>query len=153
MHQKLLINQKIQCFSYHWVDYMVNRIINAVKTSGVLKERLFNAAYNSKRQAIMNGMVLTVINVYFCMPCFILCTSNSFNTFLKIYLWFQDFFLPLSFIFSSFSKSDFNAHNIISTIGLGKILFETIFYARWGTWNFDLLVEDTYFLLVKLCSY
>ncbi|KAL4024914.1 hypothetical protein IC575_013287 [Cucumis melo] len=30
-------------------------IINAVKTSGVLKERLFNAAYNSKRQAIMNG--------------------------------------------------------------------------------------------------
>lgn len=58
---------------------MVNRIINAVKTSGVLKERLFNAAYNSKRQAIMNGMVLTVINVYFCMPCFILCTSNSFT--------------------------------------------------------------------------
>ncbi|XP_057541271.1 long chain acyl-CoA synthetase 7, peroxisomal [Amaranthus tricolor] len=30
-------------------------IINAVKTSGVLKERLFNAAYNSKKQAIMNG--------------------------------------------------------------------------------------------------
>ncbi|CAO2832722.1 unnamed protein product [Amaranthus hypochondriacus] len=30
-------------------------IINAVKTSGVLKEKLFNAAYNSKKQAIMNG--------------------------------------------------------------------------------------------------
>lgn len=30
-------------------------ITNAVKTSGVLKERLFNAAYNSKKQAIMNG--------------------------------------------------------------------------------------------------
>ncbi|KAL8540827.1 hypothetical protein ACS0TY_002158 [Phlomoides rotata] len=30
-------------------------IINAVKTSGVLKERLFNAAYNSKKQAVMNG--------------------------------------------------------------------------------------------------
>lgn len=30
-------------------------IINAVKTSGVLKERLFNAAYNSKKQAIMSG--------------------------------------------------------------------------------------------------
>ncbi|XP_042046172.1 long chain acyl-CoA synthetase 6, peroxisomal-like [Salvia splendens] len=30
-------------------------IINAVKSSGVLKERLFNAAYNSKRQAVMNG--------------------------------------------------------------------------------------------------
>lgn len=30
-------------------------IINAVKTSGGLKERLFNAAYNSKRQAIMDG--------------------------------------------------------------------------------------------------
>eukprot|EP00262_Sarcandra_glabra_P017290 TRINITY_DN5870_c0_g2_i1.p1 TRINITY_DN5870_c0_g2~~TRINITY_DN5870_c0_g2_i1.p1 ORF type:complete len:695 (+),score=106.55 TRINITY_DN5870_c0_g2_i1:257-2341(+) len=30
-------------------------IINAVKTSGGLRERLFNAAYNAKRQAIMNG--------------------------------------------------------------------------------------------------
>ncbi|XP_022138276.1 long chain acyl-CoA synthetase 6, peroxisomal-like [Momordica charantia] len=30
-------------------------IINTVKTSGVLKERLFNAAYNAKKQAIMNG--------------------------------------------------------------------------------------------------
>ncbi|XP_010546702.1 PREDICTED: long chain acyl-CoA synthetase 7, peroxisomal isoform X2 [Tarenaya hassleriana] len=30
-------------------------IINAVKTSGVLKERLFRAAFNSKKQAIMNG--------------------------------------------------------------------------------------------------
>ncbi|KAK9732537.1 hypothetical protein RND81_04G005800 [Saponaria officinalis] len=30
-------------------------IVSAVKTSGGLKERLFNAAYNSKKQAIMNG--------------------------------------------------------------------------------------------------
>ncbi|XP_022723130.1 long chain acyl-CoA synthetase 6, peroxisomal-like [Durio zibethinus] len=30
-------------------------IVNAVKSSGPLKERLFNAAYNSKKQAIMNG--------------------------------------------------------------------------------------------------
>ncbi|XAR52595.1 Long-chain-fatty-acid--CoA ligase [Bertholletia excelsa] len=30
-------------------------IINAVKTSGTLRERLFNAAYNSKKQAIVNG--------------------------------------------------------------------------------------------------
>ncbi|KAI5658823.1 hypothetical protein M9H77_27616 [Catharanthus roseus] len=30
-------------------------ITNAVKTSGTLKERLFNAAYNSKKQAIMSG--------------------------------------------------------------------------------------------------
>lgn len=30
-------------------------ITNAVKNSGVLKERLFRAAYNSKKQAIMNG--------------------------------------------------------------------------------------------------
>ncbi|XP_047962847.1 long chain acyl-CoA synthetase 6, peroxisomal-like isoform X2 [Salvia hispanica] len=30
-------------------------ITNAVKSSGVLRERLFNAAYNSKRQAVMNG--------------------------------------------------------------------------------------------------
>jgi hypothetical protein len=32
------------------------RIINAVKSSGVLKERLFRAAYNSKKQALMSGM-------------------------------------------------------------------------------------------------
>ncbi|PIA44855.1 hypothetical protein AQUCO_01700438v1 [Aquilegia coerulea] len=30
-------------------------ITNAVKTSGGLRERLFNAAYNSKKQAILNG--------------------------------------------------------------------------------------------------
>ncbi|XP_027936607.1 long chain acyl-CoA synthetase 6, peroxisomal [Vigna unguiculata] len=30
-------------------------IINAVKTSGGLKERLFNAAYNAKRQALLHG--------------------------------------------------------------------------------------------------
>ncbi|KAK9919832.1 hypothetical protein M0R45_028407 [Rubus argutus] len=31
-------------------------ITNAVKTSGVLKQRLFRAAYNSKKQAIMSGL-------------------------------------------------------------------------------------------------
>ena len=50
---------------------MVNRIINAVKTSGVLKERLFNAAYNSKRQAIMNGTM--EINVFVLCCIHILC--------------------------------------------------------------------------------
>ncbi|KAF3625829.1 Long chain acyl-CoA synthetase 7, peroxisomal [Capsicum annuum] len=30
-------------------------ITNAVQTSGVLKQRLFHAAYNSKKQAVMNG--------------------------------------------------------------------------------------------------
>ncbi|XP_062108388.1 long chain acyl-CoA synthetase 6, peroxisomal-like isoform X1 [Humulus lupulus] len=30
-------------------------ITNAVKTSGTLKEKLFNAAYNAKRQALLNG--------------------------------------------------------------------------------------------------
>lgn len=30
-------------------------IINAVKASGTMKERLFHAAYNSKKQAILNG--------------------------------------------------------------------------------------------------
>ncbi|MCE3050038.1 Long chain acyl-CoA synthetase 7 peroxisomal [Datura stramonium] len=30
-------------------------ITNAVQTSGILKQRLFNAAYNSKKQAVMNG--------------------------------------------------------------------------------------------------
>ncbi|OMO61237.1 AMP-dependent synthetase/ligase [Corchorus capsularis] len=30
-------------------------ILNAVKTPGALRERLFNAAYNSKKQALLNG--------------------------------------------------------------------------------------------------
>jgi long-chain acyl-CoA synthetase len=33
-----------------------DRITNAVTASGMLKERLFRAAYNSKKQAIMSGM-------------------------------------------------------------------------------------------------
>ncbi|KAI3469550.1 hypothetical protein Pfo_026213 [Paulownia fortunei] len=41
------------------VPRLYNRIyagvMNAVKTSGVLRERLFNAAYNAKKQAIFNG--------------------------------------------------------------------------------------------------
>ncbi|XP_052194627.1 long chain acyl-CoA synthetase 7, peroxisomal isoform X2 [Diospyros lotus] len=41
------------------VPRLYNRIYagikNAVKTSGALRERLFNAAYNSKKQAIMSG--------------------------------------------------------------------------------------------------
>ncbi|XP_058208511.1 long chain acyl-CoA synthetase 6, peroxisomal isoform X1 [Rhododendron vialii] len=32
-------------------------IMNAVKTSGGLRERLFNAAYNAKKQAILNGKI------------------------------------------------------------------------------------------------
>lgn len=33
-----------------------HRITNAVKTSGTLKEKLFTAAFNSKKQAIVNGL-------------------------------------------------------------------------------------------------
>ncbi|XVF18245.1 hypothetical protein REPUB_Repub11eG0004800 [Reevesia pubescens] len=45
-------------------------ILNAVKSSGPLKERLFNAAYNSKKQAIMNGKDLHhYIGVFFFVPC------------------------------------------------------------------------------------
>ena len=43
-------------FLFRILCFVSYRIINAVKSSGVLKERLFNAAYNSKRQAVMNGM-------------------------------------------------------------------------------------------------
>ncbi|KAF2605237.1 hypothetical protein F2Q70_00028014 [Brassica cretica] len=35
--------------------YCIQHITNAVKSSGGLKERLFNAAYNSKKQALLNG--------------------------------------------------------------------------------------------------
>ncbi|XLU71158.1 hypothetical protein S245_030211, partial [Arachis hypogaea] len=36
-------------------------ILNAVKTSGVLRGRLFNAAYNAKRQALLNGKNLSLM--------------------------------------------------------------------------------------------
>lgn len=32
------------------------RIMNAVQASGVVRKRLFNAAYKSKKQAIVRGM-------------------------------------------------------------------------------------------------
>lgn len=34
---------------------LVCSIMNAVKASGGLRERLFNAAYNAKKQALLNG--------------------------------------------------------------------------------------------------
>ena len=40
------------------------RITNAVKESGGLKERLFHAAYDAKRQAIINGKEL--VKDFFC---------------------------------------------------------------------------------------
>lgn len=46
-------------FSFHYFSMagclILCRITNAVKESGGLKERLFHAAYNAKRQAIING--------------------------------------------------------------------------------------------------
>ncbi|KAE8679943.1 Long chain acyl-CoA synthetase 7, peroxisomal [Hibiscus syriacus] len=44
----------------YWLNHFIELflffcIINAVKSSGPLKERLFNVAYNSKKHAIMNG--------------------------------------------------------------------------------------------------
>ena len=39
------------------LDFFFYSITNAVKTSGGLKERLFNAAYNAKRQALLHGKI------------------------------------------------------------------------------------------------
>ena len=37
-----------------WILWLFS-ITNAVKTSGVLRERLFNAAYNAKKKALLSG--------------------------------------------------------------------------------------------------
>ena len=36
-------------------DFNLHSITSAVKSSGVVKKRLFEIAYNSKKQAIING--------------------------------------------------------------------------------------------------
>lgn len=51
----LYINCAIQLDFY-------GRIINAVKTSGGLRERIFNAAYNAKRQALLHGKNIFTIS-------------------------------------------------------------------------------------------
>lgn len=38
--------------------------MSAVKTSGVLRERVFNAAYKAKKQAISNGTALNEILMF-----------------------------------------------------------------------------------------
>lgn len=53
---------KVRVPSHIFLAYLC-RITNAVKDSGGLKERLFNAAYNAKRQAIINGKKL--VKVFF----------------------------------------------------------------------------------------
>lgn len=42
-------------FSLIQLDTLMCSIMNAVRTSGGLRERLFNAAYNAKKQAILSG--------------------------------------------------------------------------------------------------
>ena len=50
--------------SLTWM-YWLFSITNAVKTSGALRERLFNAAYNAKKQALLSGKAFCHLN-YFC---------------------------------------------------------------------------------------
>ena len=52
-----ITNQWTRHVHYIVVWFSLSSITNAVKTSGGLKERLFNAAYNAKKQAILNGKV------------------------------------------------------------------------------------------------
>ncbi|GAB4835828.1 Long chain acyl-CoA synthetase 7 peroxisomal [Ancistrocladus abbreviatus] len=55
MDDMLALRPTIFCSVPRLYNRIYAGINNAVKTSGVLKERLFNAAYNSKKQAIMSG--------------------------------------------------------------------------------------------------
>ncbi|KAK6130350.1 hypothetical protein DH2020_035907 [Rehmannia glutinosa] len=43
------------CYAKSVKYFSCFRIINAAKTSGVLRQRLFNAAYKAKKQSILNG--------------------------------------------------------------------------------------------------
>lgn len=45
----------LQLLSITVSNTLVCSITNAVKTSGGLRERLFNAAYKAKKQALLNG--------------------------------------------------------------------------------------------------
>lgn len=47
------------------------RITNAVKASGTLREKLFTAAYNSKKQAIVSGLLqnLSLLILFFVLVC------------------------------------------------------------------------------------
>lgn len=44
-------------FHSFWLNVLLCSIINAVKTTGGLRERLFNAAYNAKKRALLSGKV------------------------------------------------------------------------------------------------
>lgn len=55
MDDLLALRPTIFCSVPRLYNRIYAGITNAVKTSGALKERLFNVAYNSKKQAIMNG--------------------------------------------------------------------------------------------------
>lgn len=55
MDDLLALRPTIFCSVPRLYNRIYAGITNAVKASGALKERLFNAAYNSKKQAIMNG--------------------------------------------------------------------------------------------------
>uniref|UniRef100_A0A803KP66 Uncharacterized protein n=1 Tax=Chenopodium quinoa TaxID=63459 RepID=A0A803KP66_CHEQI len=55
MDDLLALRPTIFCSVPRLYNRIYAGIINAVKTSGALKEKLFNVAYNSKKQAILNG--------------------------------------------------------------------------------------------------
>ncbi|KAE8706199.1 Long chain acyl-CoA synthetase 7, peroxisomal [Hibiscus syriacus] len=55
MDDMVVLRPTIFCSVPRLYNRIYAGIINAVKSSGPLKERLFNAAYNSKKHAIMNG--------------------------------------------------------------------------------------------------
>ncbi|XP_021772943.1 long chain acyl-CoA synthetase 7, peroxisomal-like [Chenopodium quinoa] len=57
MDDLLALRPTIFCSVPRLYNRIYAGIINAVKTSGALKEKLFNVAYNSKKQAILNDAI------------------------------------------------------------------------------------------------
>ncbi|XP_073525975.1 uncharacterized protein [Phyllobates terribilis] len=55
MDDAVILRPTIFCSVPRLYNKIYAGITNAVKSSGALKERLFNIAYNSKKQALMNG--------------------------------------------------------------------------------------------------
>lgn len=87
-------------FSLIRLDTLMCSIMNAVRTSGGLRERLFNAAYNAKKQAILSG------NLYYqsCRIRFILVFRLS-----RLFFFVFDILEFISTgIFSSFSALGLN---------------------------------------------
>lgn len=103
------LNNCSSLFFISHFPFALPRITNAVKTSGTLKERLFNAAYNSKKQAIMSGGSNDTSPIFAFLFVFLLCVSVAeedqglfFSCNIQKMCWFETLIKPNSCIGASY---------------------------------------------------